>query len=424
MMPIFIFIILLFIGLPLVFVLGLTGMIYIIIQDNSLLLVPQRMFVQIDSFVLMAVPLFLLAGNLLSEGGFTVRILRFCKAFVGHVRGGLGYVNVLASMLFAGISGSALADVFGLGPIEITMMVEDGYDKDFAAAVTAASSIIGPIIPPSIAFVIFGAIANVSIAALLLGGILPGILLGFALMAIVGWISKIRNYPKSKVRATLKEIICATRESILAIVAPIIIIGGILTGIFTPTEAAVIADVYALITALLIYKEIKLTDLPRIFLKSAIGTAACFLIISTAGIFGWMLAAEEIPIKLMNFIQSISSNPIIILIIINFMLLFIGTWMDLTATLIILTPVLLPVAISIGMNPVHFGVMMILNLEIGQITPPMGLCLFGAATISELPVEKIIKALIPFIIACILVLFLVAFIPNLVLLIPTFFLNK
>jgi C4-dicarboxylate transporter DctM subunit len=381
------------------------------------------MFVQIDSFVLMAVPLFLLAGNLLSEGGFTVRILRFCKAFVGHVRGGLGYVNVLASMLFAGISGSALADVFGLGPIEITMMVEDGYDKDFAAAVTAASSIVGPIIPPSIAFVIFGAIANVSIAALLLGGILPGILLGFALMAIVGWISKIRNYPKSKVRATLKEIICATREAILAIVAPIIIIGGILTGIFTPTEAAVIADVYALIITLLIYKEIKLTDLPRIFLKSAIGTAACFLIISTAGIFGWMLAAEEIPIKLMNFIQSISSNPIIILIIINFMLLFIGTWMDLTATLIILTPVLLPVAISIGMNPVHFGVMMILNLEIGQITPPMGLCLFGAATISELPVEKIIKALIPFIIACILVLFLVAFIPNLVLLIPTFFLK-
>lgn len=423
-MIIFIFIILLFIGLPLVFVLGLTGMIYIIIQDNSLLLVPQRMFVQIDSFVLMAVPLFLLAGNLLSEGGFTVRILRFCKAFVGHVRGGLGYVNVLASMLFAGISGSALADVFGLGSIEIPMMVKDGYDKDFAAAVTASSSIIGPIIPPSIAFVVFGAIANVSIAALLLGGILPGILLGIALMAIVGWISKIRNYPKSEVRATWKEIFYATKESVLAIIAPIIIIGGILSGIFTPTEAAVIADVYALIIALFIYKEIKFSDLPRIFLKSAIATAACFLIISTAGIFGWMLAAEEIPIKVMIFIQSISSNPIIILLLINFLLLFIGTWMDLTATLIVLTPVLLPVAISIGMNPVHFGVMMILNLEIGHITPPMGLCLFGAATVSKLPVEKVIKALIPFIIACIFVLFLVAYIPDLVLLIPNFFLNN
>lgn len=423
-MIIFIFIILLFIGLPLVFVLGLTGMTYIIIQDNSLLLVPQRMFVQIDSFVLMAVPLFLLAGNLLSEGGFTVRILRFCKAFVGHVRGGLGYVNVLASMLFAGISGSALADVFGLGSIEIPMMVKDGYDKDFAAAVTASSSIIGPIIPPSIAFVVFGAIANVSIAALLLGGILPGILLGIALMAIVGWISKIRNYPKSEVRATWKEIFYATKESVLAIIAPIIIIGGILSGIFTPTEAAVIADVYALIIALFIYKEIKFSDLPRIFLKSAIATAACFLIISTAGIFGWMLAAEEIPIKVMIFIQSISSNPIIILLLINFLLLFIGTWMDLTATLIVLTPVLLPVAISIGMNPVHFGVMMILNLEIGHITPPMGLCLFGAATVSKLPVEKVIKALIPFIIACIFVLFLVTYIPDLVLLIPNFFLNN
>jgi len=420
---IFIFIILLFIGLPIVFVLGLTGMTYIIIQDSSLLLVPQRMFVQIDSFVLMAVPLFLLAGNLLSEGGFTVRILRFCKAFVGHVRGGLGYVNVLASMLFAGISGSALADVFGLGSIEIPMMVKDGYDKDFAAAVTASSSIIGPIIPPSIAFVVFGAIANVSIAALLLGGILPGILLGIALMAIVGWISKIRNYPKSEVRATWKEIFYATKESVLAIIAPIIIIGGILSGIFTPTEAAVIADVYALIIALFIYKEIKFSDLPRIFLKSAIATAACFLIISTAGIFGWMLAAEEIPIKVMIFIQSISSNPINILLLINFLLLFIGTWMDLTATLIVLTPVLLPVAISIGMNPVHFGVMMILNLEIGHITPPMGLCLFGAATVSKLPVEKVIKALIPFIIACIFVLFLVTYIPDLVLLIPNFFLK-
>ena len=423
-MIIVIFIILLFIGLPLVFVLGLTGMTYIIIQDNSLLLVPQRMFVQIDSFVLMAVPLFLLAGNLLSEGGFTVRILKFCKAFVGHVRGGLGYVNVLASMLFAGISGSALADVFGLGSIEIPMMVKDGYDKDFAAAVTAASSIIGPIIPPSIAFVIFGAIANVSIAALLLGGILPGILLGFAMMAIVGWISKIRNYPKSEVRASLKEIYYATQESVLAIIAPIIIIGGILSGIFTPTEAAVIADVYALIIALFIYKEIKLTDLPRIFLKTSIATAACFLIISTAGIFGWMLAAEEIPIKIMIFIQSISSNPIIILILINILLLFIGTWMDLTATLIVLTPVLLPIAISIGMNPVHFGVMMILNLEIGHITPPMGLCLFGAATVAKLPVERVIKALFPFIIACIVVLFFVAYIPGLSLLIPNFFLNK
>jgi C4-dicarboxylate transporter DctM subunit len=343
--------------------------------------------------------------------------------FVGHVRGGLGYVNVLASMLFAGISGSALADVFGLGSIEIPMMVEDGYDKDFAAAVTASSSIIGPIIPPSIAFVVFGAIANVSIAALLLGGILPGILLGIAMMAIVGWISKIRNYPKSEIRATWKEIFYATKESALAIIAPIIIIGGILSGIFTPTEAAVIADVYALIIALFIYKEIKFSDLPRIFLKSAIATAACFLIISTAGIFGWMLAAEEIPIKVMNFIQSISSNPIIILLLINFLLLFIGTWMDLTATLIILTPVLLPIAISIGMNPVHFGVMMILNLEIGHITPPMGLCLFGAATVSKLPVENVIKALIPFIIACIFVLFLVTYIPDLVLLIPNFFLQ-
>jgi len=422
-MVILIFIILLFIGLPIVFVLGLSGMIYIIIQDNPLLLVPQRMFVQIDSFVLMAVPLFLLAGNLLSEGGFTFRILRFCKAFIGHVRGGLGYVNVLASMLFAGISGSALADVFGLGSIEIPMMIKDGYDKDFAAAVTASSSIIGPIIPPSIAFVVFGAISNVSIAALLLGGILPGILLGIAMMAIVGWISKIRNYPKSEVRASWKEIFYATKESVLAIIAPIIIIGGILSGVFTPTEAAVIADVYALIIALFIYKEIKLSDLPRIFLKSAISTAACFLIISAAGIFGWMLAAEEIPIKIMIFIQSISSNPIITLILINTLLLFIGTWMDLTATLIVLTPVLLPVAISIGMNPVHFGVMMILNLEIGQITPPMGLCLFGAATVSKLQVEKVIKALIPFIIACIFVLFLVAYIPDFVLLIPNFFLK-
>jgi len=422
-MIILVFILLLFLGVPLVFVLGLTGMLYTTMQGTSLLLVPQRMFVQIDSFVLMAVPFFMLAGNLLSEGGFTARILRFCKAFVGHVRGGLGYVNILASMLFAGISGSALADVFGLGSIEIPIMEKDGYDKDFSAAVTAASSIIGPIIPPSIAFVVFGAIGEVSISALLLGGALPGVLLGLAMMAIVGWIAKVRRYPKAERRASFREMIRATIDCILAIIAPLIILGGILSGIFTPTESAVVADVYALIIALLIYREIKPSDLPRIFLNSAIGTAACFLIISTAGIFGWMLAAEEIPVRLMEFLKSISDNPIVILLLINGALLFIGTWMDLTATLIVLTPVLLPLATSLGMDPVHFGVMMILNLEIGQITPPMGLCLFGAATVSAVPVERIVRALLPFIGACIVVLLLVTYIPDIVLIIPNFFLK-
>lgn len=417
-MVILVFLLLLLLGLPLVFVLGLAGTYYMFEQGINLLMVPQRMFVQIDSFVLTAVPLFMLAGNILAEGGFTSRILKFCEVFIGHIRGGLGYVNVLASMLFAGISGSALADVFGLGSIEIPLMVKAGYDRDFSAAITASSSIIGPIIPPSIAFVILGAIGDISIAALLLGGLLPGILLGLAMMLVVGIISKVKNYPKKNKMSTIKEIIIAVKESILAIIAPFIILGGIFSGIFTPTEAAVIAVVYALIISLFIYKEIKFKDLPRIFLNSAIGTASCFLIISTAGIFGWIIAAEEIPIKIMSLLQLFSDNPIILLLLINLLLLFIGTWMDLTATLIILTPVLLPIGLSLGMNPVHFGVMMILNLEIGQITPPLGLCLFGAAQVSGLPVENIIKSLVPFILICIVVLLIVSYIPEVVMFLP------
>jgi C4-dicarboxylate transporter, DctM subunit len=418
-----IFIIFLCLGLPIVFVLGLTATIYTYLQDTSLLLVPQRMFVQIDSFVLEAVPFFMLAGNLLSEGGFTARILRLCKAFVGHVRGGLAYVNIMASMLFAGISGSALADVFGLGPIEIDIMTKDGYKKDFSAAVTAASAIIGPIIPPSIPFVIFGAIGEVSIAALLLGGLLPGILLGLCMMAVVWYQARSRNFPKAPRRSSIKEMGKATMESILAVIAPLIILGGILSGVFTPTEAAVIAVVFALIVSLVIYKEIRVSDLPRIFLNSAVSTAACFLIISAAGIFGWMLAAEEVPVRMMEFFKSISDNPYVFLFIINIALLFIGCWMDLTATLIVLGPILLPVAKSMGIDPVHFGVMMVLNLEVGQLTPPLGLCLFGAATVSGEKVESIIKELWPFIIACIVAVFLVTYVPMISLLLPNLFLK-
>ena len=420
-----VFTILLIAGVPITFVLGLAGAYYMFTQGVDLLMVPQRMFVQIDSFVLGAVPLFMLAGNLFSEGGFTSRILRLSNALIGHIRGGLGYVNVLASMLFAGISGSALADVFGLGPIEIALMTEGGYDKEFSAAVTAVSAILGPIIPPSIIMVVLGAMGNISIAALLLGGILPGILLGLGMMLVVGAMARIRNYPKADKAASLKEIYTAIKDSILAIVAPFIILGGIFFGVFTPTEAAVVAVVYALFISLFVYKEVKLADLPRILFDSAVSTSCCFLIISTAGIFSWILAIEEVPIKVVSALLSVSGdNPIIVLILINILLLFMGTWMDITATLIILAPLLLPVAEALGMNLIHFGVMMVVNLEIGQVTPPLGLCLFGAAQVADLSVESVVKELIPFILVCIAVLFIIAFVPNIVLFIPSLIMNK
>ncbi|HDK27327.1 MAG TPA: TRAP transporter large permease [Candidatus Atribacteria bacterium] len=414
-------------GTPIVFVIGLASLIYMLISGLPLELIPQRMFVGVDQFVLMAVPFFMLAGNIMNYGGLTKRLIKFCNVIIGNVRGGLAYVNIFASMIFAGITGSATADTSSIGSILIPAMKEEGYSADFSAAVTAASSTIGGIIPPSIPFVIYAVTAGgVSVAGLFLGGIIPGILIGLFQMALVLFYSYKGKCPpainKSR-RLSLKEIHSECRDAILALIMPIIMIGGILSGIFTPTEASAVSCVYALVVSLFVYKEITISDLPKIILSSGLTTGACFMIVAVAAPFGWVLSAEMVPQKMANMILSLTDNPNVILLLIIMLLLFLGTFMETIAAIIVITPVLLPLAANLGLNPIHFGLIVCIGIYIGLITPPVGICLYIASTIAKISLEEISKAIIPFILLSVLVLLIVAYFPSAVLFIPNLFLR-
>jgi len=412
---IWIFIFLLIIGVPIVFVLGLTSFSYISISDASSLMIPQRMFVGLDSFVLMAIPFFVLTGGIMNAGGLTTRIVNFCRMIVGYIRGGFALVNVMASMLFAGISGSATADTSAIGSVLIPAMKKDGYDKDFSAAVTAASSCVGPIIPPSIVMVIYGIVAGQSIGALFLGGLIPGILLGLSQMGLCYYYAVKRNYPKLEARISFKNIFKSFFDAIAALIAPIIILGGILSGIFTPTEAGAIAVIYAFIIGFFVYKELKLKDLPRIMIETATTTAAALMIVSTGALFGWVLTYEQIPQMMSELILSISSNKYVILLLINIILLFVGMFMETIASILILTPIFLPIANAAGIDPIHLGVIMVLNLIIGLTTPPVGVCLFIACKIANTTFERLVKAVLPFVAVSIVVLLIVTYFPGTVL---------
>jgi len=369
------FITFLILGIPIAFVLGLTSFVALIYSGNiPFLLIPKEMFSGTDSFPLLAVPFFILAGNLMNVGGITKRLIHFCNLLLGYVRGGLALVNVVASMFFAGITGAAVADTSALGSILIPAMTEEKYDKDFSAAITAASSTVGPIIPPSIPMVILGTVGELSISGL--------------------------------------------KDAILALMMPAIIIGGILGGIFTPTEAAVVAVCYAFLVSFLIYREIRWKDLKKVLIDSVVTTSIIMFVIANSAILGWILAHQQVPQSIAQIFLSISSNKWVILLLINVFLLFVGTFMETTASLIILTPILLPLAIKVGIDPIHFGLVMVLNLVIGLITPPLGVCLFIACSIAKITLDQIVKAILPFLIAAISILFLVTYIPELSLWIP------
>ncbi len=412
------FITFLALGIPIAFVLGLTSFLGLLYSGEiPLLLIPKQMFSGTDSFPLLAVPFFILAGNLMNIGGITKRLIHFCNILLGYIRGGLALVNVVASMFFAGITGAAVADTSALGSILIPAMVREKYDKDFSAAVTAASSTIGPIIPPSIPMVIMGTVGELSIGALFLAGVIPGILVGLSLLVVAYVTSVKRDYPKEKMRS-VKEFFLGFKDALLALFMPAIIMGGILGGIFTPTEAAVVAVVYAFLVSFLVYREIKFKDLPKVMIDSVVTTSIIMLVIANSAIFGWILANHQVPQTVAQFFLSISTNKWVLLFLINIFLLFVGTFMETTASLIILTPILLPLAVKVGIDPIHFGLIMVLNLVIGLITPPLGACLFIACTIAKITLEQIIKAIFPFLIAAIVVLFIVTYIPELVLWLP------
>ena len=417
-----IFIILMFVGMPLAFTMLLSSAIYLIMVGEPLYIIAHRIFTGIDSYTLMAIPFFILASELMVISGTADRLLNFTTMLVGKVRGGLAYVNVLASMFFGGCSGSSIADVAGLGALEIDMMQKGGYPKPFSTALTISSSIQGPLIPPSIIMVLIGASTGTSIGALLLGGAIPGILVGIAQCLVILFWGKKFGFPKNYVDMSLKEKLKSFLNAVPFLVMPLIIIGGILGGLFTPTEASAVAVLYGF-ALLFVYswRQIGFQGFVGIFYNTIIISASILLLSGASNIFGWILATEKVPMLIANVLLSITENKIVFLLIINVVLLFWGMIMDSLPAILVLAPILYPVAITYGIDPVHFGVIFGFNLILGLITPPYGAALFAGTIISNLPMEKLIKSMLPFILASILILALVTYIPAVVLYIPGLF---
>ncbi len=411
------------IGMPIAFSLGVASV--ATLQFGSTLpltLVAQRLFAATDSFPLMAIPFFMLAGALMDTGGISRRLVDFAHSLVGWIHGGLGMVSVLAAMFFAGISGAAAADTAAVGAVSIPAMIRKGYNKGFAAAIQAAGGSIGVIIPPSIPMIIFGVIGGVSIGKMFMGGFVPGVLIGGGLMTASYFLAKRAGYKRDK-RASMSRVKQTFFEAFWALLMPGIILGGIMGGIFTPTEAAVVAALYGLFAGMFIYKELKLSDLPDVFAKSAVTTSTVMLLIATANIFGWILTAEQIPQHVAGYLVSLTDSPAVLYAMILVMLLIVGTFMETTASLIILSPVFLPVIKQFGIDPVHFGVVMVTALAIGMLTPPLGICLFISCNIADIPLSRIIKYVMPLLAIMIGCLFLITFVPDLVMFVPNMLAN-
>lgn len=419
---ILLFFLCLVLGVPVAFTMGMAGLAAILVDGTlSPLTAAQRMFAGIDSFPLMAVPFFILAAELMTAGGLTNALLSFSNALVGHLRGGLGHVNVLVSMLFAGISGSALADAAGPGAIVMRMMRQAGYEANYAGALSAATATIGPIIPPSILMVIYAISDNrVTVAGLFLAGVVPGLLLGTALSAVNHWVSTRRGYRGREGRASLAEVASAARAAVPALLMPFIILGGILGGVFTPTEAGATASAYALVLALA-RRAISPAGLVQVFARAAIVTSSVLLIVAMASVFSWLLTYLQIPQSLAQWVAGLTSDPLAVLFLLAAFALVCGLFIDTLPALIILTPVLGPIAVQFGIDPLHFAMMLILNLAIGMVTPPVGPVLFVISTVGRLKIEALSRAVLPLLAAELVVLALIILFPGLSTAVPNFF---
>jgi len=415
---------LILINVPVAVSLGLATIVAIYATETvPLIVVAQRLFTATDSFPLMAIPFFMIAGALMEKGGISGRLIKFANALVGSMAGGLALVTVLASMFFAAISGSSPATVAAIGSIMIPAMVRQGYSKQFATATQASSGYIGVIIPPSIPMVTYGVVTGASIGGLFMAGIIPGVLIGMGLMLVAYFTSKKYGYVGEK-RASLKEIGLAFVDAIPALLMPIIILGGIYGGFFTPTEAANVAVVYGFLVGMFFYRELKLKDVPEVLKIAAISTAMVMLIIATASAFGLLLTREMIPIKIANYFLQITDNPLMLLIFINILLLVVGTFLETNAAIIILAPILFPVVVKMGIDPIHFGIIMVINLAIGMITPPLGVNLFVACGLTKLSIEEVIRANWKYLFASILILAIITYFPSLSLWLPNLLLNR
>ncbi|MFA5027358.1 MAG: TRAP transporter large permease [Candidatus Methylomirabilota bacterium] len=413
-------IILFILGIPVGYSLGVAGFLAYLSELGSRVNIPmlsQRMQYGVNNFLLLAIPLFILAAKLMNTAGITTRLFNFARLLVGFLPGGLGHANTVASLIFAGMSGAAVADAAGLGQVELKALKDAGYDPEFSVAITAASSTIGPIFPPSIPMVIFALVAEVSVGKLFLGGVVPGLLMTVALMVMVAWYAHRRGYPRTPFPGA-REFLDGAAKAFLPILTPIILLGGIWSGQFTPTESAAVAVAYALVLGVIVYKELHPRDLAQIFIDTAKETAAIGIIICAANFFGWLLLRTGLTNKVAVGITQMTSDPLVLLILLNLFLLVVGCFMETVVAILIVTPMLMPVILKVGIDPLHFGVVMVLNLMIGLLTPPFGVVLFVMTGISDVPFERVVRATLPFLTPLFVVLALITFFPILITWLP------
>ncbi|GKV65240.1 MULTISPECIES: TRAP transporter large permease [unclassified Sporosarcina] len=418
---ILLFLLFLVIGIPISLVLAITSLSYLLLSNMTTLMssAPQKMFSGIDNFGLLAIPLFMLAGELMNGGGITTRLVSFAKVLIGHYRGGLAYVTVIANMFLASILGSANAQAAMMSKVMVPEMEKEGYRRDFSAAITLASSIVAPVIPPSMLFIIYGTLTGASIADLFMAGVIPGILLGVGFIIVIGFMNHKQQFPRSE-KATFQMIVKSFLRVLPAMLIPFTIIFGILGGVFTPTESAAIACVIAFIIGLA-YRELKLKSMPEILVNTVVNTATISFLIVTANLFGFIIAYEQIPQMVANSMLGLSENPLVFLLLVNIFLLLIGTVLDGIAALIILIPVMLPLLATYQIDPVHFGVIVCINLTIGLLTPPVGTGLFIVSSIAKVKFEDLIKAIMPFLAMAILVLLILTYWEDAALWIPSLY---
>jgi tripartite ATP-independent transporter DctM subunit len=408
----------LLIGVPIAFCLGLAALAAMLVWGKvSLILIPQRMFTGVDSFVLMAVPFFMLAGELMGTSGILTRLLRFADLIVGGVRGGIAQVNIVSSMVFAGVSGSAIADASALGSALIPTMRKQ-YGNEFSAGVCASAAVMGPIIPPSIPMVVYALIANVSVAGLFIAGIIPGVMIGLGMMVIAYSVAVRRGYPARTEKISREEAWLRTRQALPALLMPLIIIGGILFGVVTPTEAGAIAVLYGVVIGFFVTRELQWSHFPQALLRSGLATAVVFILVATSNVVSWLLTAAQVPAMLGTAVRAISDNPLVFLLIVNILLLIVGCLIDNIVAMIMLAPILAPIAKSYGVDPLHFGFIFVMNGVLGLLTPPFGLVLFVICAIARISLLQLSKAVLPFLAWQVVVLLICTYVPILVVGLP------
>lgn len=417
------FIITLLTGMPIAFCLGVTTLVSVLFMgDLPLAILPQKMFTGVDFFSLTAIPFFILAGELMNHGKITDALVAFAQQIVGRMRGGLAHVNIVASMFFSGITGSAVADASALGSLLIPAMEKEKYGRGFASAVTAAAAVMGPIIPPSIIMVVYALVeGGVSIGALFMAGYIPGILIGLFQMITAYWIARKENLPRMEEPFSLRVFLNRFRSALLPLLTPLIIMGGILGGIFTPTEAAAVACLYAFLIGFFVFRTLAVAHLPKILFNAVVTTSMVFLIFCMGQVLVALLTINQVPQQITEFMLSLSSNPLVFLLLVNVLLLIVGCFIEAGVAIIILVPILAPVAAKMGVDPLHFAMVVVVNLCLGLLTPPMGVVLFVVCGIANISLEQITRAIWPFLIAILIVLFLITYIPSLTLAIPRYF---